>query len=81
MGSKCDLKVRCGLEIRYASDEEEKGPKRVAYLVKLRGRGREGARNPYLGCSFTNGPFSTSAGMGWSVRGTRHNGKKAGGLL
>ena len=44
-------------------------------------RGREGVRNPYLGCSFTNGPFTTLARMGWSVLGMRHNGKKTGGLL
>jgi hypothetical protein len=46
MGRLFDRIVRHGLEIRCASDEEEKGPVYVAYLVKLRGRGREGARNP-----------------------------------
>ena len=45
-GSVATIYVKRGLEIRCASDEEEKGPVYVAYLVKLRGRGREGARNP-----------------------------------
>jgi hypothetical protein len=31
--------------------------------------------------SFTNGPFSAQAGMGWSAHGARRNGKKTEGLL
>ena len=48
----------CGLEICSASDKGEKGPRETTYQVKLRGRGREGARTPIeVARSFTNDPF------------------------
>ena len=43
------------------------------HLVKLRGRGREEAMNPYPARSFTLAPFLIQAGMDWSVRGTGRN--------
>jgi hypothetical protein len=46
MGRFSDRIVKRGLVIHSASDEEEKGQVYITYQVKLRGRGRGGARNP-----------------------------------
>jgi hypothetical protein len=65
-------RVKRGLEIRIASDEEEKGPRMSIIPGNLRGRGREGVRTPNSYAALPSTPVSVQAGMEWSVRGEDH---------
>ena len=54
------------------------GAQYTTYLVKLRGRGREGAKTPISYAALPNTPNSVQAGMDRSVRGTRRDDQSAG---
>jgi hypothetical protein len=52
----------CGLEIRCASDEEEKGLRANNIPGELCGRGREGARTPISHAASQNAPLCLDLG-------------------